>query len=170
MGWTSGNRYLNLEEMKGNALEVNNILGSNGFTLNAVSAILGNMARESNVNPGIWQNLKVNYKLGYGLVQWTPASNVINWLKQNGYSIDSGEGQCNRILWEKRNGFQYYETRPYPLSFNQFSLSTQDVEYLTRAFFANYERGNPAKADMEGRIEWAKYFYEYLQDKEPQPP
>lgn len=170
MAWIAGNRALNLDEMNNNAREFWNFFSAQGFTLNSVSGMLGNGWRESTLNPGIWQNRKVNYKMGYGFFQWTPASKVIDWLKQNKYAIDSGEGQCKRVMWEYKNGQQYYKTKSYPLTFPQFAQSERSVEYLVRVFFANYERGNPDKADMAGRIKWGEYFYEYLQGEPVEPP
>lgn len=170
MAWITGNRALSTSEMENNAKEFRNFFAAQGFTLNAIAAMLGNAWRESHVNPGVWQNYKVNYNLGYGLFQWSPATNVTTWLRGNGYALDSGVGQCNRVMWEYRNGKQYYKTKSYPLTFPEFAQSTQSVEYLTQAFFANYERGNKDKADMPGRIKWANYFYEYLGGEEVDPP
>lgn len=164
MAWITGNRALNTAEMENNAEEVWDFFKSRGFTLESVCGMLGNMWRESNVNPGVWQSYKVNYRMGYGLVQWTPATNVTNWLKQNGFPLDSGEGQCQRIIFEKENGLQYYKTKSYPLSFSQFASSTESVEYLVRTFFANYERGKASSAAMDDRIKWGVYFYNYLKD------
>lgn len=51
-----GNTYdssnaLNMEQMKVNATYIWNALGSQGWTLNAVAGILGNMQSESSINP-----------------------------------------------------------------------------------------------------------------------
>ena len=71
----SNNKYLSQGEMESNAKEIYTYLSDKGWTLNAISGLLGNMQRESTINPGLWQSLKEgNYSGGYGLVQWTPAS------------------------------------------------------------------------------------------------
>ena len=76
MAWTIGNFYLSEAQMQGNAVEVYDFLVPRGWTLNAIAGMLGNMQTESNINPGIWQNLDYgNYSLGFGLAQWTPATN-----------------------------------------------------------------------------------------------
>ena len=76
MSWTIGNKYLTESQMQGNALEVYKYFAGKGWTLNAIGGILGNMEKESNINPGLWQSLKEgNYSGGFGLVQWTPATN-----------------------------------------------------------------------------------------------
>ena len=75
MSWTISNNYLTEAQMQGNALEVWKYFSGKGWTLNAIGGILGNMEKESNINPGLWQSLKEgNYSGGYGLVQWTPAT------------------------------------------------------------------------------------------------
>ena len=55
MAWTIGNKYLTEAQMQGNALEVYRYFAENGWSLNAIGGILGNMEKESNINPGLWQ-------------------------------------------------------------------------------------------------------------------
>ena len=79
-----------------------------GYTnnLKVVAAICGNFFQESGVNPGIWENLTVGAP-GYGLGQWTdnPPSvyrrtALFDWLDNNGYSHDSGQGQMEFLIYE----------------------------------------------------------------------
>ena len=95
--------------MEGNAYEVFSFLSDRGWTTNAIAGILGNMQSESNINPGVWQNLDSgNYSLGFGLVQWTPATNYTNWASANGYNItdpeDSSAGLM-RLLYPLDSGY-----------------------------------------------------------------
>ena len=85
MAWiVAESRPLNSEEMRNNAQEQANYMINFGFTANAISAILGNEQSESTINPGRWQSDIVgNMSGGFGLVQWTPATNIINWSKQS---------------------------------------------------------------------------------------
>lgn len=170
MAWVARNNYLTVSETNGNAKEVYDYFGTKGFSLNAICAMLGNMYRESQINPAAWQNYVVNYNKGYGIVQWTPATNFTTWAVNNGYNIQSGFAQCQRIIWELQNHQQYYATANYPESFSQFSISTKNVDYLTRAFFYNYERGSIQYAEMPTRIKWANYYYEYFSGETPEPP
>lgn len=170
MAWTTRNSALTENESTNNAREVYSIFGAAGWSLNSICAMLGNMYRESQVNPGAWQNYKVNYNLGYGLVQWTPATKYTQWASARELSISSGQAQCSRILWELDNKQQYYATNTYPETFTQFTQSTKDIEYLTRAWFYNYERGNVTYAEMPTRIKWAKYYYELFSGENPTPP
>lgn len=170
MAWIEGNFPLNQSQMDNNARELYSYMSGLGFTVNAIAGMLGNMWRESTVNPGVWQNYKVNYNLGFGLVQWTPAKNFISWAQQNKLDYTKGETQCRRIKFEYENGQQYYSTKKYPLSFKEYARSTQSPEYLAEVFFYNYERGAEASADMEGRKKWARYFYELLDGQTPVTP
>lgn len=165
MSWITGNRFLSMTEMQNNAKEFYSIMGSAGFTLNAISGMLGNIQTESTVNPGIWQDLKP-YKLGYGLVQWTPYTNYSDWAGA-GWE-DNGDKECERIIFEFDNGLQYYPTSQYPLSASEFRNSTQSPEYLATAFLYNYER--PANKNQPKRRKQAAYWYEFLSGSPPPDP
>ena len=69
MAWTIGNKYLTEAQMQGNAIEVHKYFAKMGWSLNAIGGILGNMEKESNINPGLWQSLQEGkYKGGYALL------------------------------------------------------------------------------------------------------
>ena len=158
-----GNRYLTMDEMKINARYIYQYFTSKGWSLNAIAGMLGNIQTESTINPAIWQNLdEGNTSLGYGLVQWTPSTNVTNWLIANGYAVDDMAGQCARIIYELENKLQYYATESYPESFSEFSKSTKSPEYLAYAFLNNYER--PADRVQPNRQTQARFWYDYLRE------
>ena len=157
----SGNYYLSTAQMTANAQYILDYLVARGWTKNAVCAMLGNMQRESTINPGIWQNLdEGNTSLGIGLVQWTPATKLINWCNDNGLDYLAMDSQLKRILWELENGEQYYATDSYPETFSEFTKSTKSVTYLASAFLHNYERAG-VSAETE-RQENASYWYNNL--------
>lgn len=159
--WIRSNNYLTLEQQKHNASLIWLYFKDFGWSKNAVAALLGNMQAESNINPGLWENQdEGNLNTGYGLVQWTPAQKVIEWLEGNGYAKDSGIGQCARIIYELKNALQYYPTRDYPESFAEFSTSNKSPEYLAQAFIRNYER--PYNPNQPVRSEYARFWYNYL--------
>lgn len=58
------------EQQKTNARYIYNFFKKLGWSTEAICAVLGNMERESVMNPGAWQYWE-NEKEGYGLVQWT---------------------------------------------------------------------------------------------------
>lgn len=169
MSWISGNRYLSLSEMKNNARIVRDYLRSRGWTLNAVSGLLGNMEVESTINPGIWQSLNEgNMSGGFGLVQWTPATNFTSWAEEKGYSIDDGYAQLRWINEETTSFGQWISTSDYPMTFEEFKTSTASVGDLASAFLKNFERAG-VEAEAE-RIGNAQFWYLYLSANDPENP
>lgn len=165
----SKNAYLTLSEMQENANYIRGYLENEGWTLQAISGMLGNMQTESTINPGIWQNLQVNVKNGFGLTQWTPATKLINWAKDEGLTYNDIDTQLQRILYEvPREGLQWIKTKAYPLSFEEFTHSEETPAYLAQAFLKNYER--PKKQNQPKRSTQATYWYEYLSGEEPPEP
>lgn len=165
LDWIKGNRYLNQSEMENNATIIYSTLYSYGWSYNVICAVLGNMQVESTINPGIWQSLNPNPNLGWGLVQWTPSTNYTDWADANGYAHDDGYGQLEWIENETVPFGQWIPTANYPISFADFKVSNESVDYLTRAFCANFERaGSP---DYATRVANAEYWYDYLQNVNP---
>lgn len=160
MAWIYGNRNLTESEMEHNAIEVYNCFKVWDWTLNAIAGMLGNMQAESTINPGRWEN-GVEYGGGYGLVQWTPYTKYSEWAG-DGWE-NNGTKQVERIIYEW-NGYyeQWKETSSYPLTFKQFSASTQTPEYLASTFLYNYERPLDPAATLSYRQAAARKWYNYL--------
>jgi len=152
------NKLLTLEQMTVNADYILRFLLNRGWTRKAVCAMLGNMQTESWINPGVWQNFdEGNLNLGFGLVQWSPASKYFNWaneVNQNPYKIYS---QLNRILYEVENDIQYTDPN---MTFEQFSHSTASVYDLAMLFLRYYEK--PKIIDQPIRGTQAEYWYDVL--------
>lgn len=168
---TEPSRPLTDEEMKNNAkcfYGTMNILY--GWTLNACCGVLGNMQSESTISPCRWQN-DTPYgtpteRQGYGLVQWTPYTKVLDWLAQNGFTIDNfGYGECARMNYEVATNTQWIATSAYPESFKEFTQSKGNPYNLAIEFLANYER--PADPNQPIRGTQAKQWYQYLKDWKP---
>src|SRR5690625_407887 len=158
----SGNRYLNMSEMTVNANYIWDYLSVRGWSKNAVAGMLGNMQTESTINPAIWQNLdEGNMSLGFGLVQWTPASKYIDWANSRGLVPSNMDSNLQRILWEVENNAQWISTNDYPMSFQQFTTSTQTPEYLAQAFLRNYER--PADPNQPERSTQARHWFNVVE-------
>lgn len=146
MSWIKGNRYLNDAEMQNNALIIGAYLAQKGWSINAIAGLLGNIQVESTVNPGLWQSQNANNMSGgFGLVQWTPATNFTNWADSNGYDWDDGNAQLKWIDEETVSSGQWIKTSAYNFSFNEFKSSTQTPEYLASAFLKNFERAGVEK-------------------------
>lgn len=166
-------RYLDEDEMHNNAKCFYGVMNLKyGFTLESICGMLGNIQFESACNPNAWQdNNKYSHDTaneGFGLVQWTPYTNITNWLEQKGYwgKFETyGDAECEKINEEMENGQQWLATAGYPLSFKEFAKSTQSVEYLAQAFLYNYERPQVPISDI--RAKQARYWYNYLKDWTP---
>lgn len=162
----NSNSYLSVSEMYNNALYIAAFFMRAGWTIEAIAAILGNMQTESNMNPGIWESLDSgNTSRGFGLVQWTPATKLIEWANDNGLDYKDIDTQLQRIIWELENGVQYYPTDNYPETFKEFSVSEKTPEYLAGAFLYNYER--PKSPNAEQRGTQARYWYNILSSIDP---
>lgn len=160
-------------EMEVNANYIRSFLTYNDWSINAICGLLGNLQAESTINPGRWQSDDVgNTSLGYGLVQWTPATKYINWCSEYGV-IDPSEmnGNLSRILYELENGLQWIATSSYNMSFKEFSTSSLSVSDLAKAFLLNYERPADQSASVqEYRSSLALAWYEYLTGIDPEDP
>ena len=165
MIWITGNRYLSQSEMENNARIFNEKMSEAGFSINAIAGMLGNIQKESSINPGIWQNLTVGTG-GYGLTQWTPYTKYSEWAG-SGWE-NNGDKECERIIYEFESGIQYYPTSQYPLSASEFRSSTQSPEYLATAFLYNYER--PKNKNQPIRRTYARNWYIFLTGEEPPTP
>ena len=162
MPWITGNRYLSMSEMQNNADIMYAFFTEKGWTVNAISAMFGNMQTESTLNPGIWENLDP-FVGGYGLVQWTPYTHYSEWAG-DGWQ-DNGQKEMERIQYELENHLQWISTSLYPMTFREFSQSDKPPAYLAQAFLYNYER--PAVKPQPARSKQAEYWYEYLAGHPP---
>ena len=158
----SQNQILTQEQSLINAQAIADIAAAWGWSKNAICALCGNSRIESYVNPNMWQNQYAHPENGYGLFQWTPATKLISWAQGNGQDYTTGETQMARLKYEIENGIQYYATSGYPETFQEFSVSTKSVDYLTRAFVTNYERPADISESIARRIAFAELCYTTL--------
>lgn len=168
--WIAKNAYLTESEMKHNAKLVWQFFSARGWSINAVSAMLGNMETESTINPGIWESLIANGR-GYGLVQWTPYTKYSEWAG-TGWE-NNGNKECERIIYEKDNGLQWFSNPAVspstpPISFAEFSTSELPVATLANYFLWYYE--HPGDPNQPKRAEQAVKWYNYLSTLEPGSP
>lgn len=171
---------LSTTQMRTNANYIRAYLEDEGWTINAICGLLGNMQSESAINPSRWQSNDVgNMDGGYGLTQWTPATKYINWAKENGFTdYGSMDGNLARIIYELNNGGQYYPTSNYKETFKEFSKSTESPYYLACVFAWNYERSavvlygdeEEKEALRKARGGNANTWYEYLTGTTPPSP
>lgn len=74
----SGGYTISSTEGTNNIFAIYDYLAPLGYTKTAVAGMLGNVMKESGLNPWRWEGNTVNYNKGYGLFQFTPASGYIN--------------------------------------------------------------------------------------------
>lgn len=81
MGWhakPTGSYGYNSDEGRDNIAEINKFFNGRGYTLESQAGIIGNVIGESGLNPWRWQGDEYDLTGGYGLFQYTPASEYIN--------------------------------------------------------------------------------------------
>lgn len=164
---------LSESEMQVNATYVRNFLINSGWSINAISALLGNLQAESTINPGRWQSDNIgSYSNGFGLVQWTPSTKYFDWCSEQGLSDPSEmDNNLKRILYELENNIQWIATNTYNFSFKEFSTSEKSVSELAKAFLLCYERPADQSVSVQNyRSELAKAWYTYLEGTEPEGP
>lgn len=166
MALISSNSYLTVEEMHDNAQYILDSLVGQGWTKQAVCGLLGNAQTESTMNPGLWESMIAgNMSGGFGLVQWTPATNFTNWADTNSFAWGDINGQITRILYEVANNLQWISTSGHPMTFGEFTQSTLTAGELAMFFIANYER--PLEPNQPIRATQADYWYATLTGGSP---
>lgn len=139
-------RYLTQAEKEQNMKAFAGAMLALGATLQCIAAIGANIDRESGWNPNLFQGLNANAnpinQEGFGLVQWTPYTNITNWMAAKGYTDyrTYGNAQVEKLHEEMQTGQQWIDVG-YGMSFSQFWTSKADPSYLAIVFERNYERG-----------------------------
>ena len=156
----ASDEWLTDEKAEHNARLVYGYLKLRGWSHNAICATLGNMNKESSINPGKHQF----YGPGYGLVQWDPASKYLDWAAKNGYASDSMAGQLAYFIASAQFGqghwFSRYGYSDYYLPFNDYIVSDLPIAHLTAVMMHSYER--PGIPHLEERIEYAEFWNVYF--------
>ena len=176
-----GNAYdtsnsLTQSQMEVNATYIYSYLKHEGWTDNAIAAILGNMQAESSINPGRWQSDRVGGDSsghGYSLCQWTPYTKYTDWCSSEGRSDPSEmDNALARILYEVEQNIQWYGTGNYAgMSFEEFSKSSESVRFLSIGFLLCYERpADQSESVQNYRASLSEAWYEYLTGLSPTPP
>lgn len=194
MGWhakRTGAYLKESQEAYDNALEAYGILYARGWGLLAFCGMWGNVQSESGYNPWRWQSdivlpegdPRIYYQNAhaYGLVQWDAASKYIDGgagysgyapnFSDNPGSASDGKAQMNFLDATAVSSGQYYPNPyyNYQISYDDYKAMTIDdysIEYATRAWFHNYERGTWDN----GRVTAATYWYNTLGGVTPPTP
>lgn len=141
-------------EQEKNAWFIWQYFKNNGWTEQSIAGMLGNMQSESGIIPDIDEHGGGG---GYGLVQWTPKSKLVDWCNERGVDYRTLDSQCQRIQWEMKNEVQWLSTNNYPYTFRTYTQKT-NISECAWAFLVNYER--PANANQPIRAIQAQYWYD----------
>lgn len=163
------NAYLTQSEMENNATEFYGYFNSKGFTIESVAGMLGNLQQESNINPGMKQTASASS--GWGLIQWTPSSNLTDYATAHGSDWATGEIQT-QLMWDEIiNGYGgQWIPKPslgYGYTGAEFSQLT-DVAEACKAYL--YERERAGTEALTKRLTYANNWYEYLTGVTPPTP
>ena len=179
MAWVSEDRYLTQSEMENNATIIIDYLRRKNVNDNTIAALLGNIQRESTLSPVLTERGGGG---GYGLIQWTPQSVLINNCSILGISpYTSGDVQLDVILaeiegtlsgWYSSSGFisNYYNSGATPdmigLTGQQFLSNSMNwsIDKLTVAYMVCRERPSfdPSINTYELRQEYARNWFEFM--------
>lgn len=168
-----------------NAGYIYDFLMARGFTAQAACGILGNIMKECTMNPGAWQ-ISNNLNNGYGLVQWTPGSNFINWAKKVGVISSATAAKINDLASNNAEVLMnaqlfyllecignssdfmnpayvnYTNHTGYVMNIAQYKSSTLIPETLALVFHDHYERSGDGDSDLNKRKQYARNWYDEL--------
>lgn len=151
------------QEQLDNVQFIYDFFSDRGWSAQAIAGMLGNMETESYLYPHIWEGGTepgTGTGPGYGLVQWTPETNLTDWAEANDLDPSEIETQCLRIQFEFDNNEQYIPTDEYPMTAEEFMVSTESPYTLAMVFLHNYER--PASTDQPQRGDQAEYWFDHI--------
>lgn len=154
-------------ELENNATEFYGYFNSKGFTIESICGMLGNLQQESQINPGC----KQKGGDGWGLIQWTPHTNLTDYASAQGSDWATGEIQT-QLMWEEIiNGYAgQWIPKPalgYSYTGDEFSKLT-DVSEACKAYL--YERERAGVQALSKRLTYASNWYEYLTGVTPPTP
>lgn len=153
------------EQKANNVYIIASYFRSQGWSIEAICGMLGNMEVESYLNPGQWQHnmaiMDYNNPSGFGLVQWTPFYKYTDWAGSD-FSTNYNK-QLYRIQYELENYEQWDAV--YGITFAEYSVSTENPRRLAEIFYDSYEKGTA----YGGRSDRAAFWYEYLTGHEVPP-
>lgn len=189
MPWISVDRYLTQSEMENNATIIIQYYRSIGINDNSIAGILGNMQAESTLSPVLTERGGGG---GYGLVQWTPKSDLINACDSyNLQPFTSGDNQIEVIRREVLNIppiTQWYSSSAFISNYfnsgatsDMIGITGQEfldnsrnftADKLAVCFMACYERPSydPNTNHSANRQQYALNWLKFMGGIEPIPP
>ena len=158
------------EKAINNANVIKDYFLAQGWTINAIAGLCGNIQQESTFNPAL-QEVDAGENGGHGLVQWTPPTDLFHVMDVlYGSHANWTDGQKQLIViyaeFQQSTGIKYWGIEPqwyprhgYNLTWREWSRSTADAGYLAMAFQEEYERPYVIHPEREAYGQrWYKYF------------
>lgn len=158
------------EKAINNANVIKDYFLAQGWTINAIAGLCGNIQQESTFNPAL-QEVGAGENGGHGLVQWTPPTDlyhVMDVLYGSHADWTDGQKQLSVIFaeFQQSSGIknwgiepQWYPRHGYNMTWKEWSQSTADAGYLAMAFQEEYERPYVIHAEREAFGQrWYRYF------------
>ena len=179
---------LSSSQQTANATYIFNYLRDLGISKQAACAILGNIQAESGINPGIWEVVSdppATTSDGYGLIQWTPATNFLNHAVDDGIISAATKSAINNYASSNPKGLMAAEMEcliwcfvahgdyllpsetgetnntGYEMTFSEFISSSLPAATLAIVFHDHYVRSNNPFS-LDEREEYATYWYNQL--------
>lgn len=187
--WITGDRYLDQSEMENNATIMFYYYVSLGLATETIAGIAGNMQGESTFCPDLNERGGGG---GFGLVQWTPKSSLIDHANILGLSPpEDGDVQLQVIVGEVRNtpGMEeWYTTQAFITPYLASGASTDMIGITGEQFLSNEMKWSPSKLAimfMAGyerpsydpstnhylqRMQYADDWYTFFTGLPPEPP
>ncbi len=189
MSWISKDSYLTQSEMENNANIIINTYRELGYADISISALLGNFQAESTINPGLWERGGGG---GFGIIQWTPQSALINECEQLGLSPYTDGYIQTEVIWKElypsyglgvyfitSSTITHYATSGATsnligLTGDELLKNTKDLslDELTTAYMIGRERPsyNPSINHISTRKVYSANWYEYITGEIPPTP
>lgn len=163
MAWVSEDRYLTQAEQENNANIIINYYRSMGIEDRTIAAILGNMQAESTLSPILTERGGGG---GYGLVQWTPQSNLIDACNVLGLSpYTSGDVQIQVVIDEivgNPSVRQWYTSQAFIQNYYTSGATLDMVGITGQQFLDNTMNWTPDKLAVMFMVGYERPSYDPL--------
>lgn len=186
----AGYNWLPVEQQIANAEYIYNYLLAEGWTVEAISGMLGNIMVESYLNPASSQSAIENPKggNGYGIFHWDPPQDkILRWIgKEDKTELNDITNNSPRILMdlqleyfiisstrpiEPKDGgetmyLEFYEDdKGNGVNYYDYITMEKSPEEMADLFRESYERNGDHSRDGYRR-EWAEDWYKYFKNND----
>lgn len=146
-----------------NAKQIFKYFHKNGWSTQAICDRLGNFSIEDPpLKADEWEIGMPPWgpHTGYGIAQWTPATDLTEWCNIENIPYDELSSQCACIQYELTHGVQFFPSSSYSMTASEYMVSTDSPYTLGLVWLANYER--PANSYQPERGNLAEEWYSIL--------